>query len=59
MSKRFMTGLVLIGAVIIVLLLNSSGSVTLNLGVTDISMLKSFALFSFLGLGVVIGFLLR
>ncbi len=59
MSRRFMTGLILIGLMVVLLLLNSNGNVALDFRLFKVEMLKSFAFFSFLATGVVLGFLLR
>ncbi len=59
MSRRFMTGLILIAFTVVILLLNSNGSVELDFRLFEVRMLKSFAFFSFLATGVVLGFLLR
>ncbi len=59
MSKRFVFGLVLICVSVIVLLLNSNMNVSIDFRLFRVDMLKSFAFFSFLASGVVIGFLLR
>lgn len=59
MSKRFMTGLILIGVSILILLLNTTGKVTINFVLFDIGILKSIAFLFFLGVGVFIGALLR
>jgi len=59
MSKRFMTGLILIGVAILILLLNTSGEVLINMVLFKISILKSIAFLFFLGGGVFIGALLR
>lgn len=59
MSRRFMTGLILLAFTVVILLLNSHGNVTLDFRLFKVEMLKSFAFFSFLASGVVLGFLLR
>jgi len=59
MSKRFLTGLVMIGLAVLVLLLSGSGRITLDLLVTKVHPQQSVALFIYLAYGVVIGFLLR
>jgi hypothetical protein len=59
MSKRFLTGLILIAVTVVVLLLNSNGHVTLDFRLFTVDMIKAFAFLSFLVTGVVLGFLLR
>lgn len=59
MTKRFMSGLILIGIAVLVLIFNAGGDVSINLLVAKISVVKSVAFFVFLGAGVVIGILLR
>ncbi len=54
-----MTGLILSGVAILILLLNTSGKVTIDLVIFDIGILKSIAFLFFLGVGVFIGALLR
>lgn len=62
METRRIIGLVLIGLITIVLLMNKgflTGSVNVDLAVTTISMAKSYVLLGSIALGVVIGILLK
>ena len=59
MSRRFVVGLVLIGVAILVLLLNTRASATIEFGLFRLQMMQSLAFLFFLGTGVFIGALLR
>ncbi|MBT3191784.1 MAG: hypothetical protein HN341_04450 [Verrucomicrobia bacterium] len=59
MSRRFTTGLILIGVSILILLLNTHGKVDISFVLFEIRILKSVAFLFFLGVGVFIGALLR
>jgi hypothetical protein len=59
MSRKLLMALVLIALTVVVLLLNNSGSITLDLGITDLKLATAMALLSFTSIGVVIGLLLR
>jgi hypothetical protein len=58
MSKKLLSALVLIGLTVIILILQR-GSLGLELGITEISMVKSLGLLLFTGIGVAIGVLLK
>lgn len=59
MNKKFTTGIILIGLAVLVLLLSGGGDMRLNLLGYKMAVQQSVALFGFLGVGVLIGFLLR
>ena len=59
MSRRFVVGLVLIGVAILILLLNTRASATIEFGLFRLQMMQSLAFLFFLGTGVFIGALLR
>ena len=59
MSKRFLTGLVMIAVAVLVLLISGNSRITLDFLITDAHPQQSIALFIFLAYGVVVGFLLR
>ena len=58
MSKRLVWALTLIGVLVLVLVMQR-GSVTLDLGFTDVKAIKAIVCFGFAALGVVIGTLLK
>lgn len=58
MKKNMVWALLLLALVVIVLLLNR-GSVSLDIGVTQVSMAKSFAFLGFTAMGLLIGVLLK
>ncbi len=59
MSRRFMTGLVLVGVAILIMLLNTHTTVEINFVLFKITVLKAIAFLFFLGVGAFIGALLR
>lgn len=59
MSKRLLWALLLMAIVVIILILNSSGYATINLGLFKIHPLRAVAFFSFTTIGIVIGILLK
>ena len=59
MSRRLITGLILIGVSVLILLLNAHGKVSIEFGLFDITVLKSVAFLFFLGVGVFIGAVLK
>ncbi len=59
MSRRLVVGLVLIGVAILVLLLNTRTSATIDFWLFQVRMMQSLAFLFFLGTGVFIGALLR
>ena len=59
MSRRFITGLVLIGVAVLILLMNATGKVTIDFVLFEIGILKSIAFFFVLCVGIFIGALLR
>lgn len=59
MSPRLLTAILLIIFCVVVLLLNNSGYVDIDLRIFKMEMRTSFAFFTFLGLGGLIGFMLR
>lgn len=59
MSRKLLMALILIALTVVVLLLNNSGSIKLDLGITDLNLATAMALLSFTSVGVVIGLLLR
>lgn len=59
MSRNLLIALVLIALTVVVLLLNNSGSVTIDLLFTDIRPPTAMAFLGFTGVGVVIGLILR
>ncbi len=59
MSRKLVLGLVLIGIAVVVMLLNTRDTVTLNLAVTSLSMRAAFAYLSFAVVGVLVGVLLK
>lgn len=59
MSRRSVVGLVLIGVAILVLLLNTRTSATIDFWLFQVRMMQSLAFLFFLGTGVFIGALLR
>ena len=58
MSKKLLSALVILALTIIVLIFNR-GDVEINLLVGEVSPLKSIAFLAFLGVGVVVGVLLK
>ncbi len=59
MSKRFLTGLIMIALAVLVLLLSGNSRITLDFLIAEAHPQQSIALFLCLAYGVVIGFLLR
>lgn len=59
MSKSLTYALVLIAVLILILLKNTSGSIGVDLLLTDISASKPLVLLGFTGLGLAIGVLLK
>lgn len=58
MSRRLISALILIGAVVVLLVVNT-GKVEVNLVFTSVSGLKSIVFLAFVAAGVAIGLLLR
>lgn len=59
MSKRMITALMLIALTVIVLLLNNSGQLSLNMMFGTVRAATSMVLLGFTGVGVIIGLLIR
>lgn len=59
MNKNLLYALLLIVALILVLLNSSSGSISVDLLLTEVSASKQMVLLAFTGLGVAIGILLK
>lgn len=59
MTKRLLYGLILIALMILVLLMNTKGTIDLNIGFDIKDVPKAVMLFIFTGLGVVIGILIK
>lgn len=58
MTRKLLTALILIGLTVLVLVLNR-GSVSVDLGFTSVSGMKSLVFLCFTALGVVIGVLIH
>jgi uncharacterized integral membrane protein len=59
MNKRFLTGIILIGVAVLVLLLSGNSKISLYLLVDSYKIPQSIGLFAYLTTGMLIGFLLR
>ncbi len=59
MSRRLITGLILIGVSVLILLLNTHGKVSIEFGLFDITVLQSVAFLFFLSVGIFIGAILK
>ena len=63
MSRKLIAALILIGLSVLVLILNHggplSGKVTIELGFTEVSAIRSIVYFGFIAVGVAIGVLLK
>lgn len=58
MNKRVLWALILIGLVVLVLIFNG-GKISVDLLLVEVSTLKSLILLGFVGIGVIIGVLLK
>ena len=59
MTRKLLTALILIGLTVLVLVLNSRGSVSVNLLLGQVSAMKSLIFFCFTAVGVAIGLLMK
>ena len=59
MTRKLLTALILIGLTVLVLVLNSRGSVSVAFGFGDLSGMKSLVFFCFTAVGVAIGLLMK
>ena len=59
MSKNLLSALLLIALLILVFIFNTRGDVTIDVGFTKFSPVRSIAFFVFSAIGVLIGVLIR
>jgi hypothetical protein len=59
MNKALLTGLILLGLTVVVLLFNATGRMDLNLVFDTVAVNKALSLLGFTTIGVVVGLLLK